>query len=116
MLPADRGITKCDRAFLRREQPEENTRLIKPSIAATSAKGRPVFAFFNRLTIHLSGRLTSTSSHGHNPTRARVEERRSMHTRVWLSAAMAALGAAMLVAAAYAGPAASKPGGGSSSG
>ena len=39
-----------------------------------------------------------------------------MHTRVWLSVAMAALGAAMLVAAAFAGPAASKPGGGSSSG
>jgi peptide/nickel transport system substrate-binding protein len=39
-----------------------------------------------------------------------------MHTRVWLSVAMAALGAAMLVAAAFAGPAASTPGGGSSSG
>src|SRR4029079_10303061 len=45
-----------------------------------------------------------------------VIERRSMQKKVWLSATMAALGAAMLVAAAFAGPAASKSSGPSASG
>ena len=39
-----------------------------------------------------------------------------MQKKVWLSATMAALGAAMLVAAAFAGPAASKSSGPSVSG
>ena len=40
-----------------------------------------------------------------------VIERSSMQKKVWLSGAMAALGTAMLVAAAFAGPASSKPSG-----
>src|SRR4249919_757425 len=49
----------------------------------------------------------STIEAGRRPVSC-VIERRSMQKKVWLSGAMTALGAAMLVAAAFAGPASSK--------